>query len=529
MTQDERVLRAVFAHAAAGIAIIAPDGRLLEANRRLCELLGYSQDELRALTAFDFTHPEDLPQTRADVERLLSGEISEYARERRYLRKDAAVVWMLTSVTLLRDEAGAPHRFISVVEDITQRKRVEAERNVALENERAARAEAERLGELKDQFLATLSHELRTPLSAILGWSQILQRRELGREELRKAVEIIERNARVQTQLIEDLLDMSRIASGKLRLEVQPVEPAAFIEAAMQTVRPAADAKGIRLEAVLDPFVGPVSGDPGRLQQVVWNLLSNAIKFTPKDGKVQVVLQRVDSHVEITVADTGIGIAPGFIAHVFERFRQADASTTRTYGGLGLGLSIVKQLTELHGGTIRAHSAGEGRGSTFTLTLPLTAVHRPHREGRRGHAAGVSAAVADYRIADLSGLRVLVVDDEEDARNLLRQLLEECGAEVLAAAGVDEALAMLQSARPDLLVSDIGMPGADGYQLLERVRALRDPVLANLPAIALTAFARSEDRTHALRSGFVLHLSKPVESAELVASVASAARRTTRR
>jgi PAS domain S-box-containing protein len=526
VTQDEKVLRAVFAHAAAGIAIIAPDGRLLEANRRMCEALGYTQDELRKLTAFDFTHADDLAQTRTDVERLLSGEISEYARERRYIRKDGAMVWMLTSVTLLRDESGAPHRFISVVEDVTLRKRVEAERNVALANERAARAEAERLGELKDQFLATLSHELRTPLSAILGWSQILQRREMGREELLKAVQTIERNARVQTQLIEDLLDMSRIASGKLRLEVQPVEPAAFIEAAMQTVRPAADAKGIRLDAVLDPFVGPVSGDPGRLQQIVWNLLSNAIKFTPKLGKVQVVLQRVDSHVEIVVADTGIGIQPGFIDHVFERFRQADASTTRSHGGLGLGLSIVKQLTELHGGTVRAHSAGEGRGSTFTLAFPLTAVHRP---GGRSHAAGSPAAGADYRIADLSGLRVLVVDDEADARALLRQLLEECGAEVVAAAGVEEALALLQSARPDLLVSDIGMPGADGYQLLERVRALRDPVLANLPAIALTAFARSEDRTRALRSGFVLHLSKPVESAELVASVASAARRTARR
>jgi CheY-like chemotaxis protein len=395
---------------------------------------------------------------------------------------------------------------------------------VALENERAARAEAERLSELKDQFLATLSHELRTPLSAILGWSQILRRRPLERDELLKVVETIERNARVQTQLIEDLLDMSRIASGKLRLDVQPVEPATFIDAAVQTVRPAAEAKGIRLESMLDPAAGPVSADPSRLQQVVWNLLNNAIKFTPKDGKVQLVLQRVNSHVEIVVTDTGIGIKPEFLGHVFERFRQADASTTRSYGGLGLGLSIVKQLVELHGGTVRAQSKGDGLGSTFTVDLPLTAVHRPSREART-HPAAPSASPADYKVADLSGLRVLVVDDEPDARNLVQQLLGECGAEVVTAASMDQALALVQSARPDLLVSDIGMPGADGYELLERVRALGDPGLASLPAIALSAFARSEDRTRALRSGFLLHLSKPVEPAELVATVASAVRR----
>jgi PAS domain S-box-containing protein len=518
MKHDEEVLRTAFEQAAAGIAIIAPDGRLLEANRRMCELLGYTHDELSRLTAFDFTHPDDLPLTRADVQRLLAGEIASYSRERRYIRKDGELVWMQTSVTLLRDAAGAPRRFVSVVEDMTQRKAL-------LERERAARAEAERLGELKDQFLATLSHELRTPLSAILGWSQVLQRREFGREEQLKAVQTIERNARIQAQLIEDLLDMSRIASGKLRLDVQPLEPAPLVEAAMQTVRPAAEAKGIRLETVLDPFAGPVSGDPGRLQQVVLNLLSNAIKFSPKDGRVQVLLQRAGSNIEIVVADEGIGIGAEFLGHVFERFRQADASTTRRYSGLGLGLSIVKQLVELHGGSVHAHSAGENQGATFTVRLPLTAVHRP----RPAHPAVASIRSTDYKVADLSGLRVLVVDDEPDARTLVQQLLEECGAQTLAAAGVDEALALIRSARPDLLVTDIGMPGADGYDLLERVRQQQDAVLASLPAIALTAFARSEDRTRALRSGFLLHLSKPVEPAELIATVASAVRRSARR
>jgi len=517
MKHDEEVLRTAFEQAAAGIVIIAPDGRLLEANRRMCELLGYSQDELRELTAFDFTHPDDLAPTRADVQRLLAGEVSSYSRERRYIRKDGELVWMQTSVTLLRDVAGAPHRFVSVVEDVTLRKAL-------LESERAARTEAERLGELKDQFLATLSHELRTPLSAILGWSQVLQRREFSREEQLKAVQTIERNARIQTQLIEDLLDMSRIASGKLRLDVQPMDPAPLVEAAVQTVRPAAVNLGIRLETVLDPFAGPVSGDPGRLQQVVLNLLSNAIKFTPKDGRVQVLLQRAASNIEIVVADSGIGIRPEFLGHVFERFRQADASTTRRYSGLGLGLSIVKQLVELHGGTVHAHSPGENLGATFTVRLPLTAVHRSP-----AHPAAPSMKPADYKVADLSGLRVLVVDDEADARTLVQKLLEECGAEILTAGNVDQALEQIRRARPHLLVSDIGMPGADGYELLERIRELEDPALASLPAIALTAFARSEDRTRALRMGFLLHLSKPVEPAELVATVASAANRASQR
>jgi PAS domain S-box-containing protein len=394
------------------------------------------------------------------------------------------------------------------------------------EAEQTARAQAERMSEMKDEFLATLSHELRTPLSAILGWSQVLKRRKVGEAELEQALEIIERNARVQTQLIEDLLDMSRITSGKVRLDIQPVEPSSFIDAAVETVRLAASAKGVRLEKVLDPAAGPISGDPNRLQQVVWNLLSNAIKFTPKEGKVQVVLERVNSHIEISVADTGIGIQPEFVGHVFERFRQADASTTRRFGGLGLGLSIVKHLVELHGGTVRAHSLGEGRGTTFTVHLPLAVVQRTADSAQRVHPRTHKDLPQDYRVANLTGVRVLVVDDETDARELLRRVLADCGAEVLAASNAAEALRLVPLERPHVLVSDIGMPEMDGYELLKQLRGLGESQGGKLPAIALTAFARSEDRTRALRAGFLVHVSKPVEPSELVATVASVAGRT---
>lgn len=399
------------------------------------------------------------------------------------------------------------------------------ERKLLLERERAARAEAERTGELKDEFLATLSHELRTPLSAILGWSMILRQPGRGAEDLRQGLDTIERNARVQTQLIEDLLDMSRITSGKVRLDIQPVEPIVFIEAALDTVRPAADAKGIRIEKVLDSAAGPISGDPDRLQQVIWNLMSNAIKFTDKGGKVQVLLQRVNSHIEISVADTGIGIKPEFIPHVFDRFRQGDASTTRTHGGLGLGLAIVKNLVELHGGTVRVESAGEGRGTTFSVELPIIVVHRGGSAGR-SHPKTPQTRPFEFAASELAGLTVLVVDDEQDARHLIERVLADCGATVITAGSPTEALAILIAGNVDVLISDIGMPEVDGYEFLRRVRNLPEGRGRSLPAIALTAFARSEDRTRALRAGFRVHLAKPVEPAELVASVASLGGRT---
>jgi CheY-like chemotaxis protein/two-component sensor histidine kinase len=361
-------------------------------------------------------------------------------------------------------------------------------------------------------------------LGAILGWALILRRSENGISEFQKGLEVIERNARAQTQLIEDLLDMSRIISGKIRLDIQPVEPFSFIEAAIETVRPVADARGIRLDQLLDPAAGPISGDPNRLQQVVWNLLSNAIKFTPRGGRVQIVLHRTDSNVEISVADTGIGIIPRFLPHVFERFRQGDPSITRPYGGLGLGLSIVKHLIELHGGSVKAESQGDGCGSTFSVNLPLMAVYTSTARPERVHP-GAQPTGLSFEPVDLSGIKILVVDDEPDARDLIRCVLEECKAEVLTAASASEALTMIEPERPDLLVSDIGMPEIDGYEFLRRVRTLSQKIGVHIPAVALTAYAGPEDKTRALRAGFLVHIAKPVEPSELVATLANLAGR----
>jgi len=372
---------------------------------------------------------------------------------------------------------------------------------------------------MKDQFLATLSHELRTPLNAILGWSQILTRGNVRPEDVGEGLAVIERNTRAQMQLIDELLDMSRIVSGMMRLDVQRVDLQDIVSAAVASVRHAAEAKNLRLQVMLDPLAGAVRGDPGRLQQCFWNLLSNAIKFTPKGGKVQVTLERVNSHVEVCVADNGQGIRPEFLPHLFERFRQADASTTRHHGGLGLGLSIVKHLVELHGGTIRAKSAGEGQGATFCIDLPLMVVDPPEEPRRRHPQTGGSAAVVDT--PSLKGVTVLAVDDEPDARYLIRRVLEECGARVLTAQSAEAGMALLQAERPHVIVSDIGMPDVDGYEFLRRVRALPPGEGGHTPAAALTAFARSEDRTRALRAGYQTHVAKPVEPTELAATVAS--------
>ncbi len=401
--------------------------------------------------------------------------------------------------------------------------RAAEERKILLESERSARAEAERTSQMKDEFLATLSHELRTPLSAILGWAQVLRRGSRDQADLQRGLQTIERNARAQAQLIEDLLDMSRITSGKVLLDMQTVAPAVFIDAAIETVRPAADAKNIRLEKYYDPAVGPIAGDPGRLQQVIWNLLSNAIKFTPRDGVVSISLAPVDGHVEITVQDTGVGIKPEFMAHVFERFRQGDASTTRKHGGLGLGLSIVKHLTEQHGGTVRVDSEGEERGASFTIELPAANRQSLAARADRAPYSPPAPVTPDIMLRDLSGLKVLVVDDEPDARDLIKRILTDCHADITTAASAAEALAAFKHERPDVLVSDLGMPDVDGFELLNQVRALETDGGAEVPAVALTAFARSEDRLRALEAGFRSHISKPVEPSELIATVAQMA------
>jgi len=412
--------------------------------------------------------------------------------------------------------------------------RAAEERKVLLENEREARAEAERTSQMKDEFLATLSHELRTPLSAILGWSQVLRRGSRDGADLQRGLSTIERNARAQAQLIEDLLDMSRITSGKVLLDMQTVAPAGFIDAAIETVRPAADAKVIRIERHYGADVPPVAGDPGRLQQVIWNLLSNAIKFTPRDGLVTIEVGRHEEHVAITIRDNGAGIGPEFITHVFERFRQADASMTRTHGGLGLGLSIVKHLVEQHGGTVRAESAGVGQGASFTIELPVAkpaaALTADAARAARRKAAllpatpafptlDADAQAAEVAVRNLRGTSVLVVDDDRDARELIARILADCQASVRLAGSASEAFELLQAAPPDLLISDLGMPEVDGLELLSWVRALPREAGGQVAAIALTAFARSEDRLKALEAGFSAHVSKPVEQTELMAAI----------
>jgi PAS domain S-box-containing protein len=407
--------------------------------------------------------------------------------------------------------------------EAAKKARGEAEK-AAVENEGLYR-QAEESSRLKEEFLATISHELRTPLSAILGWARMLRLGQLSDQNAAKALETIERNARAQAQLIDDLLDVSRIITGKLRMDVRPADPKSFIDAAVESVRPAAEAKGVRVQKVID--TGPVSipGDPVRLQQIVWNLLSNAIKFTPRGGRVQIRSERVNSHLEIVVSDTGQGIPPDFLPHVFDRFRQADQRASRQHGGLGLGLSIVRHLVELHGGTVSASSAGEGQGATFTVMLPITPLYKVDSSGDRVHPAARDLLPAHDTTDRLDGLRILVVDDEPDTRELLKQGLEYCGAVVRVASCAAEAIDELVASIPDILISDVGMPGTDGYDLVRQVRGLPPEKGGKVAAIALTAYTRTEDRLHALRAGYDMHVPKPVELAELCAVVATVARR----
>jgi PAS domain S-box-containing protein len=481
-----------------------------------------SADQLLGRSPTDFTAPESVPVVGQQFARLIEGAADASPMEEQWVRIDGTRIDVEAVASSIPWYGGSAIQM--VLRDITERKQAENERAKLLASERVARSNAEHANRMKDEFLATLSHELRTPLNAILGWSQLLREGASDTEELHQGLDTIERNARAQTQLIEDLLDMSRIISGKLRLDVQKVMPSAFIEAAIETIAPAATARGVRIERSLDPLAGPISGDPARLQQIVWNLLSNAVKFTPRDGTVRITCSRVESHVEIVVTDTGLGIDSEFLPFIFERFRQADASSTRRHGGLGLGLSIVKQLVDLHGGSVTASSPGLKQGASFRVQLPLVAVFAAN-ETRERFAPSVGSVDGDIGTrADLSGLKVLVVDDEPDARELIRRVLSACGAAVTTAGSGALALSLMDS--PDVLVSDIGMPDMDGYEFLRRVRALPTGSGKKVPAIALTAFARSEDRTRTLMAGYQVHISKPVSPSELIASVASVTGRT---
>ncbi|CAN92814.1 two-component hybrid sensor and regulator [Sorangium cellulosum So ce56] len=430
-------------------------------------------------------------------------------------RLDGSVLWLSVNAQPLRGEDGSVAGVVSSFFDITARKRAEEERQGLLAAAESARQEAEAASHLKDEFLATMSHELRTPLTAVLGWVRMLRTGKLPEERRDKALETVERNAQAQAQLIDDLLDISRIMAGKLRLDVHRIELVPVIDAALEVVRPAADAKGVRLLSLLEPGVGAVAGDAGRLQQVVWNLLNNAVKFTPRGGVVRIRLDRADGSAEITVSDTGQGIEPAFLPYVFEQFRQAESGTTRRHGGLGLGLTIVKSLVEMHGGTAHALSDGEGRGATFVVQLPLAAPPS-HDRGRR-LAALPSASAGSDRPPELAALNVLVVEDEDDTRELLVTMLEQCGARVTAVSSAAEALLAVKALQPDVLVSDVAMPGEDGYALIRKIRALPAASGGRTPAIALTAYARTEDRMRALRAGFNTHVPKPIEPAELLA------------
>ena len=424
--------------------------------------------------------------------------------------------WFLLQVSAMRGASGGA--VISHI-DISDRKRAEADREEFLKREQSARKEAEIANRMRDEFLATVSHELRAPLNSILGWGRLLEKGNLNEPTKEKAINTIVRNAESQNRLIEDLLDVSRIISGKLRLEVITVKPINIVESALETVRPAAEAKGIKLEIKEGVDISHISGDPNRLQQVIWNLLSNAIKFTPNDGRVTLEIERSDDYVELRVKDTGVGIKEEFLPHVFDRFRQADASSIRKFGGLGLGLAIVRHITEMHGGTVEVFSAGEDKGSTFIVKLPL--VTSPTEDESEKNVNGKSSSKNNIPEISLDGLLVLVVDDEEDTRQLLVQSLTFHGATVISADSAENALEEIEEKSPDIMVSDIGMPNEDGYSLIRKVRALPDEQHRHIPAIALTAFTRAQDRMRALSSGFQNHVSKPVEPDELTTVIAS--------
>ncbi len=444
-----------------------------------------------------------------------------FRSEYRVRNRDGVPRWIVEqAVPLFEGPGGQFSGYIGSCVDITESKQLQAEREDTLRAERAAREEAERVGRLKDEFLATVSHELRTPLNAILGWSTLLRRLKPDSEDHVRGVETIERNARVQGQIISDLLDMSRIISGKVQLDVQAIDLVEVINAAIDAVKLSIEAKKLRLRVTLDAKAGRLRGDAGRLQQVIWNLLTNAVKFTPSGGHIDVVMERVNSHVEISVADSGMGIKPEFLAFVFDRFRQADSSTTRRYGGLGLGLSIVKHLVELHGGSVRVKSAGEGQGATFIVALPISVVLTGDtHESPRNSFSDVD--VSSIELPSLARVRALVVDDQQDARILICRLIEEYGGRCVLAESGAEALRMLGEEDVNILVSDIGMPDFDGYELIRRIRTMHDSRLRNIPAIALTAYARADDRQRALLAGFQMHVSKPVEPRELIAGIAS--------
>ena len=513
MRASEAKFKAIFDNAPDGILLLDAHLTFLEVNPAMCGLLGRDREGSvgQPLSAF---LP---PGASADLQKVA------YALEEKgswrgifpLRRADDTLVhleWYISTHSL-------PGVRLAVVTDITERIRLEHERNDLLASERAARAQAERASYLKDEFLGTLSHELRTPLNSILLWTQMLLQRVTDTEQVTRGLTAIERNTKMQTQLISDLLDVSGIISGKLRLDVQPLDLAATIKSALEGLLPAIDAKELHLKTWFDPRVGMISGDPARLQQVVWNLVNNASKFTPKGGRIEISLERIESHVEITVSDTGQGIAPEVLPYLFERFRQGDVSSNRVSGGLGLGLAIVKHIVEMHGGTVAASSAGPGQGAKFIVDLPVAASFDESRHPPSTDAAHFS------ELGRLEGVRVLIVDDDVDTCAVMSRILTETGATVKTAGDVEAGLLEIEQFDPQVLVCDIGMPERDGYDLIREVRA-RGHSYQMLPAIALTALAGPHDRRRALLAGYQVHVAKPVDASELIAAIGALIGRT---
>jgi PAS domain S-box-containing protein len=510
------------------------DTGVVTRSESMQRVIGYKREELAQTWRawWELIHPDDrIIQSQAEAMDILrKGEEDSFDGEYRVRHKDGHYIWVMERGLLIRDVQGTVRRVIGQTVDITERRQLEAERERLLAEEQEARAQAEAATRAKDEFLAVVSHELRSPLNAILGYSRLLRTQRRNDPEIAQITNIIERNGRMQIQLIEDLLDTARIISGKLKLEIKPVELTEVVAAALDTVRPAADSKNIALDLAFETDVYQIMGDADRLQQVVWNLLSNAIKFTPEGGRVLLALTHQPSAVQIVVSDTGQGIAPDLLPFIFDRFRQGDSSSTRRFGGLGLGLALVRHLVELHGGEVRVESAGKARGATFTVTLPLRNVDFGLRISGASKASKLltepdQSASPDPNSAMLMGLRALIVDDEEAARELVALTLREYGAIAVTAASPDAAIAALEAAALDapfdLLLSDIGMPGEDGYSLIRRVRTHANPKVREIRAVALTAYARAEDRLKALAAGYQMHIPKPVEENELTMVAAS--------
>ncbi len=512
------------------IYMLDAEGRVTTWNRGAERMKGYLSDEIIGRDFGVFFTPDDVASGKPHEELVIAISEGRFETEGERVRKDGSRFWAAVVLTPLRDDQGQPLGFAKVTQDLTKRREAEAiarelaRAESAREAAEALRTKAEEANRIKDEFLATVSHELRTPLNAIVGWASILSKRELE-PSVSRAVEVIDRNAKLQVKIVEDILDVSRIITGKLKIEPRAIDLASIVEQALDVVMPSVTAREIEV-SVERSGRADVVGDPVRLQQAIWNLLSNAVKFTPRGGRIRVEITGAAEHVTVAVADSGVGIDPAFLPYVFDRFKQADGSTTRRFGGLGLGLALVRHIVELHGGTVSASSAGSGLGSEFAIELPVHAALTP--------AMGVSAPVAaaaepSVPACRLDGIRVLIVDDEEDARELLAILLNDAGAVVEQAGASEQAFELARVFRPDLLLSDIGMPGESGHTLIRRLRRLAPDPIAAIPAVALTAYGRREDRDAALAAGFDAHVGKPVDPRKLLALIADTLRTGPRR